>query len=43
MKISLRNAGHAGIVIQKMMMIMFIAEKETVSANISHISVSVKN
>lgn len=38
MKISLKNAGLVNTVIQKKMMIMFIAGKEMENVNINHIS-----
>ena len=38
MKISLKNAGLVNTVIQKMMMIMFIAGKEMENVNTNHIN-----
>ncbi len=38
MKISLKNAGLVNTVTRKIMMIMFIVEKEMENVNINHIS-----
>lgn len=38
MKTSLKNVKPVNIVIRKIMMIMFIVEKETENVNINHIS-----